>query len=741
MKIRLPLAGLSLLCGLGLAPTLAAQGLIHQWFGDARYDGLGRAVTDVGDIDGDGYAEVFAGAPLNDVTGSDAGLARLYNGDTGFQMWEWDGQAGQDQLGFALSGAGDVNGDGTPDLMVASPRADFSGQGAGRVRVYSGRGWSQLYTLDGRASKDLYGTSVSDLGDVDFDGFDDFAIGALQWEDGLFPGPGNGYVEVYSGRSGSLLYSFDGAKANDWLGASVAGPGDVNLDGYNDILVGAYGMDINGNKSGSVMLYSGLDGSVIYQFNGDAQGDKLGISVHAAGDVNNDGYPDMIAGAHNSDVNASNAGMARVYSGIDGSTLYTWYGSNAEDLFGMSVGGGADIDGDGYDDLVVGVRHDDTVGDNSGKVITYSGQTGAEIWTAYGLAEHDLYGFAVSMAGDVNGDGVEDIVVGGSQYNDGPGPGNGIVQVLDPTTGPPPPPPPYPNLPTTFLAIGTGITDNFDSYNGIVPSHFGTNGLDALSRLDDPDGWCNIGQNGPNTGGISGVGPFSGSFDLEIGSRPGSTKNSATANALIIGLDGGGSTDFDLEYQVYNFGDENDNEDGVWVSTDGIIWERVGNGWSNRPVDAWTKVTGVSLGSTNVDISGQFYLCIAQTDNLPLGEADGVLVDDLSIAPAAAGYRMTQITPGVTGISNTVEIEGGTPGQDSTFAYGFVTGSFSVPGCPGLSVELAFPNLIASVPADALGHAEVSSFVPAAVSGRTVYLQAVELSTCQKTNMLAHTFP
>ncbi|MCH8165935.1 MAG: FG-GAP repeat protein [Planctomycetes bacterium] len=142
-------------------------------------------------------------------------------------------------------------------------------------------------------------------------------------------------------RGQATLFTFDGDSAFDQFGFSVSGAGDVNADGFADLIVGAYRDDNNGSTSGSARVFSGLDGSVLYTFNGDSAGDQFGFSVSGAGDVNADGFADLIVGATVDDNNGPFSGSARVFSGLDGSILFT-------------------VNGDGFADLIVGA-----VGDNN----------------------------------------------------------------------------------------------------------------------------------------------------------------------------------------------------------------------------------------------------------------------------------------------------------------------------------------------------------------------------------------
>ncbi len=261
--------------------------------------------------------------------------------------------------------------DGYADVIVGAPFDDNNASNSGSARVLSGKDGSALYTFNGDAAGYLFGSSVSGAGDVNQDGHDDVIVGA-NFDD--TNGDNSGIARVFSGKDGAVLYTFNGDAANDLFGNSVSEAGDVNQDGYADVIIGANRADPNGESSGIARVYSGKNGTVLHTFNGDSENDLLGASVSVAGDLNQDGYVDLAAGAPGDDNNGNNSGSVRVYSGKDGAVLYTFNGDPGGDAFGFSISGAGDVNQDGYADVIVGAYLDDNNGTSSGSARVLSGK-------------------------------------------------------------------------------------------------------------------------------------------------------------------------------------------------------------------------------------------------------------------------------------------------------------------------------------------------------------------------------
>ncbi|MBZ0266877.1 T9SS type A sorting domain-containing protein, partial [bacterium] len=276
-------------------------------------------------------------------------------------------------------------------------------------------------TLTGAAANDYFGIAVAGAGDVNGDGFDDVLVSGYGNDSG---GSNAGQAYVFFGGLAADAVAdlvFTGEAANDYFGVSVGGAGDVNGDGFDDVIVGAYANDAGGSAAGrAYVFHCGPAGDDVADliFTGAASLDGLGTSVASAGDVNGDGYDDVIVGANGSDAGGGNAGRAYVYLGgpaADGVADVVLTGEAAGDNLGRSVAGAGDVNGDGFADVIVGAYSSDAGGVNAGRAYVYHGGPAPDAVadrTLTGTVAGEQFGFSVAGAGDGNGDGLGDVLVG-----------------------------------------------------------------------------------------------------------------------------------------------------------------------------------------------------------------------------------------------------------------------------------------------------------------------------------------
>ena len=459
MAILLALAGLSEpRDALGWQMDTSLTVSDASFLGEAYYDSAGFPVAPAGDVNGDGYDDILVGAYLNDEAGVDAGQTYLVFGGVG--GWAMDsplstvgasflGESDDSFAGYSVSGAGDVDGDGYDDILIGAPHDDEAGSNAGQTYVVLGAaaGWAMDTSLSmadasfwAEGAADNAGHSVSGAGDVDGDGHDDLLIGAPFDEYG-----DTGQTFVLLGRPGGWSMdtplsaadaSFVGEGNQAHSGWSVSGAGDANGDGYDDILIGAYGNDEVGYRAGQVYLAFGKEAgwsvgtslsTADASFLGEAVDDRAGYSVSGAGDVNGDGFADILIGAYTNDESGDQAGQAYLVLGraagwsMDtplSSVDASYQGENAGDVAGLWVAGAGDANSDGYDDILIGAPGSGAIVGET--YLVFGRATGWYMDSSLAAADAsflgeeigDWAGYRTAGVGDVNADGYDDISIG-----------------------------------------------------------------------------------------------------------------------------------------------------------------------------------------------------------------------------------------------------------------------------------------------------------------------------------------
>ncbi len=388
-------------------------------------------LSPAGDVNGDGYADVMISIYNSEFGVSKDGTVQLFMG-TGSGIsteptWSGEGKGGSN-FGESIASAGDVNGDGFFDIIVGASRYSNGEENEGAAFVYFGspNGPSQTpsWTIEGNQANAFFGVSVSTAGDVNKDGYADVIIGANYFDNGE---TNEGRIFIFlgsaSGLSKTAYFTAEGDQVNAFFGKSVACAGDVNRDGYSDVIVGAPGYDHGQNNEGRAFLYMGtnmgMTQSAAWTGESNQADANYGYSVASAGDVNGDGFSDVVVGANRYDEKMSNVGKIYVYMGsANGFSLYpdwTYTGNQIDGNLGISVAAAGDINGDGYGEIIVGA-----FGINpqivTGNVFVYYGSVKG---TTNQFIEIDKtkypganFGLSVASAGDINGDGYADVLAG-----------------------------------------------------------------------------------------------------------------------------------------------------------------------------------------------------------------------------------------------------------------------------------------------------------------------------------------
>lgn len=353
------------------------------------------------------------------------------------------GSQASEGLGTGLAVGADFDGDGRPDLLVGAPGwLDPSGQDFGRLEIRSSRDGSLIQTKIGRNPGDRFGHRVLSGFDFDQDGVADFAVAAPGWDQD-YANIDAGRVYLFSGAGLTLVTRLDGKNLRAYFGSALGNAGDVNGDGWPDLLVGAPGTSLTAFTQGLASVIDGRFGTVIRDHLGDAANDSLGTAVAGIGDLDGDGFDDYAIGIPGIDQVIVDGGEVRIMSGASGAVLRRHFGITAHSGYGTAIVRLGDINADGVEDYAISAPTDPRPGVNGGRVEIYDGLTG-DILAARD-ADSSLDRFGISLAtGDFDGDGRPDLLIGATGDRQG-GLGAGSVSLVD---------------------LGGGLIDRFDGLPG-----------------------------------------------------------------------------------------------------------------------------------------------------------------------------------------------------------------------------------------------------------------------------------
>lgn len=368
----------------------------------------------------------------------------------------FDGEAAGDEFGWVARKIGDLDKDGVIDFASTAPGHKNH---AGKIYIYSGKSGTLLFSQEGKSPGERFGGSIASAGDVNADGTPDCIVGAPQKATGL--------ARILSGVDGKVLHEINGGSTGAKFGQSVASIGDLNADGHSDFVITAMEDGAAVKGKGECTAFSGKDGARIFTLSGEASGDQFGsgagtffddkqklLAVGAMkagpgkrgcvylyriedkepkllhkfeaeptgqnlgqfflcfpGDVDGDGTPDLFCTDFNDSSGAPGAGRVYVYSSVSGKRLLDLKGSRPGEGLGTSVSDAGDVNGDGVGDLVIGAWQNSERARSGGKIYLYSGKEGALLRTWTCKQAGDTLGFDAQGIGDVDGDGLIDFLV------------------------------------------------------------------------------------------------------------------------------------------------------------------------------------------------------------------------------------------------------------------------------------------------------------------------------------------
>ncbi len=425
-------------------------------FGEDPEQQFGNSLARLGDVDGDGVADFAIGSPRANVgVLQKAGIVQVFSGATLTEIARLEGFEADSRFGRAIADAGDIDGDGDPEIAVGVQRTDIDipppdpfsqgrrAEDAGSALMMSIYSKNVHWRFDGSRRGDWLGDRIAAVGDVDGDGAADVLVaapggGPRAPGEGADYGAGPGEAFVLSGRTGTEIHHFLGEKLGDQFGVAVAGGSDLTADGVPEVMVS------DGTSRGAVFIFNGASGALLARLRGAGSTDGLGRSLLLFPDIDGDGVQEILAGSPDVSTEfAAAGGRVVAYSGATLGQLYLrdepWVRGGFN--LGTALASTPDLDGDAVADFAAGAP-----GANrklTGILFLFSSVDGAVLGKMNGPVWGDQIGLRLQAIGDVSGDGADDMLVFGAA--------NEVVYVV-----------------ATVDSDGDGAWDAFDNCPGLV---------------------------------------------------------------------------------------------------------------------------------------------------------------------------------------------------------------------------------------------------------------------------------
>lgn len=385
-------------------PFVEDARILREWVGEGRAEVFGWIARNIGDVDGDGIADVATSSKGVIDTGTRDGKVYVYSTGSGELLWSYKGTVSGGQLGFGIEAAGDVNADGIPDVVAGAPHAGY-------VKVFHGRTGEILLELESDDPTSGFGISVKGIGDLNGDDHSDIIVGEPYqlWGNPINGGTLDhpGAATIFSGADGSVILRLAGEQPGDGFGSNVAGR---TVDGETWFMVGA--PNAADDSHGRSYVYRGYTSTPHFVAEADDGGADFGQMFQSVlGDVDGDGVPDVYISDWVDNSTAQRAGKIYVLSGADGSEIFTRTGEAAGDGFGIGISNAGDVNGDGHADIITAAWQHAGGAPSGGKLYLISGADGSTMRTITGDVPGETLGFDTTNVGDVDGDGATDFLV------------------------------------------------------------------------------------------------------------------------------------------------------------------------------------------------------------------------------------------------------------------------------------------------------------------------------------------